>query len=94
MNTTEYEKHIQKEFSPDLYIEETSLEDRKRIMVKHPKGGTPIYICAVPAGEVRPEPDNSYQDHSGGRYPSQPEIDAKVKNFLEKLPDNLELYED
>lgn len=92
MNTTEFESYI-KGISEDLYIEPTDLEDRKRVMIKHPKGKSPIYVCAVPAGELREEPDNGYQDSFGGRYPTKGEVEAKIRLFVEKLPDNLDLYD-
>jgi hypothetical protein len=92
MNTTQFEEYIKQNINSDLYVEPTNLEDRKRVMINWP-GKNPIYICAIPAGEIKSEPDNGYQDHSGGRYPSLPEIESKIKNFIQKLPNNLDLYE-
>ena len=94
MNTEEYEKHIQAEISPDLFIIPSTIEDRKAIMLKHPKGKKDIYVCGVPAGEVRDETDSTYQDREGRPFPCRNQIDTKIKNFLETLEADLELYED
>jgi len=91
-NTEKFEKHIQETINKDLYVENTDFEDRKRIMLSYNEK-KPIYICAIPSGEIYEEPNNMYQDMHGGRLPSYPEIESKVKHFLNNLEENLELYD-
>jgi len=92
MQITDYITHLQDTLSENLYLEDTQYADRKRIMLTY-AGKNPIFVCAVPAREIFEEPNNGYQDDYGGRYPTQSEVEGKVKKFLEELPNDLDLYE-
>ena len=92
MLSKEFELKIQKEISPDLYIEDTQYEDLERINIKYP-GKNDIYICAFPKMGAREVFDPAYQSIKGAAFPSQEMIEGKIKNFVTHLPDNADLYE-
>lgn len=94
MTPQEFETHIKNEISPDLYMEDTQLADRKRVMLNYPGINKPVFVCATPSGMIKDAPDPTYLDMDERRYPSRPEIENKIRNFITKLPENLDLYED
>lgn len=91
MNKQQFEEKIRSEIHPGLYIEPTSQEDLDRIMVEWE--GKPIYICAFPKGGVREEFDPAYQSIMGAPFRTREQTEAKVRHFIETLPDNIDLYE-
>lgn len=88
----QFEKKIQDEISPDLYLEETQFEDLDRVMFKR-EGKSPVYVCAFPRAGVREDFDPSYVSARDIAFPSREQLEAKVADFINQFPDNADLYE-
>jgi hypothetical protein len=91
MTSDQFEEKVRKDISPDIRFEVTPFEDLNRAIYTFK--GKDYYVCAIPAQGVKEEVDPSYQSIRGQTFPNREQLEAKIRNFIDQLPSNLDLYE-